>query len=88
MYRRRVPNIDVKLQHPVFDIEISQNLHHLLENQLPPLESHPHVLEVDGVAAPYGYLESVCIVNVTEHDHGTRVPMFFLVVKVAEIRNK
>ena len=88
MDRGGVPNIDVELQHPVFDVEISQNLHHLLENQLPPLESHPYVLEVDGVAAPYGYLESVCIINVAEHDHGARVPMFFLVVEITEIRNK
>jgi hypothetical protein len=37
------------------------------------------------VAAPYGYSQPVSVVDVAEHDHGARVPVLLLVVKVAEM---
>lgn len=83
--RRRIANIYVERKHPVLDVKVSQDLHHLVENELPPVEPHPHVLEIDGVPAPDGYFQPVCVVDVAEHDHGARVPVLFLVVKVAEI---
>ena len=85
MNRRGGANIYVERQHPVFYFKIPQDLHHLVENEFSPVEPHHHVLEVDGVAAPYGYLQSVCVIDVPQHDHGSRVPVVFLVVKVAEI---
>ena len=85
MDRRGSANIYVEWQHPVFYVKISQDLHHLVKNEFSPVEPHPHVLEVDGVAAPYGYSQSVCVIDVAQHDHRSRVPVVFLVVKVAEI---
>jgi hypothetical protein len=40
------------------------------------------------VAAPYGYFQPVCVINVAEHNHRARVPVLLLVVKVAEIQIK
>lgn len=82
---RRVPDVDVERQHPVLDLEVFQDLDHLLEQQLSPLEPHPHVVEVDGVAAPDGHLELVRVVHVAQDHHGARVPVLLLVVKVTEI---
>jgi hypothetical protein len=79
---RRAPDVDVERQHPVLDLEVSQDLDHLLEQQLPPLEPHPHVVEVDRLAAPDGDLQLVRVVHVAQDDHGARVPVLLLVVKV------
>ena len=81
---RRVPDVDVERQHPVLDLEVSQDLDHLLEEQLSPLEPQPHVVEVDRVAAPDGGLQLVRVVHVAQDHHGARVPMLLFVVKVTE----
>ena len=73
--RRQIPNRYIHGQHPIINIELSENPYHLLHDNFPSYPSLSHVLMIHPVPQPYRYLQLIHLLHIFQHHRRIRVPV-------------